>query len=160
MSNKTAHATLRAMRFALPFALAIGFAPCAGASPADASPADASPADAGATDAQEAVAASESVDAFARRQLEDHPRGAASPGSGLELMFTQAEGKARSAYLLVDGRYGKDVRRGDIVKGWTVRAIDSDAVEIDKDGRREKLLLASEATSHQATASTDRAQTR
>lgn len=154
MSNKNATAARRRPPFALATSLstslATSFALLAG-SPLAAT---------GATDARETATASESVDAFARRQLDERMRGGTSSGSGLELMFTQAEGQVRSAYLLVDRRYGKDVRRGDVVKGWTVRAIDSDSVEIGKDGRREKLLLASEVTSDQATASADRAETR
>ncbi|MGI4856931.1 MAG: hypothetical protein ACRYHA_08455 [Janthinobacterium lividum] len=146
MSNKSATAARRTLRLALATAFAIVIAsPTAAADIADAG---------------DATAAGETVDAFARRQLEEQTRGASAPGSGLELMFTQAEGTARSAYLLVDGRYGKDVRRGDIVKGWTIRAIESDAVEIGKDGRREKLLLASEVRPDQATASTGRAENR
>lgn len=109
---------------------------------------------AGATDAPETVATSETVDAFAQRQLAEQARSAASPGNGLELVFTQTEGKTRSAYLLVAGRYGKDVRRGDIVDGWTIRAIEHDFVEIGRNGRRERLLLAGAVRSHRET-STD-----
>ncbi|MGI4856088.1 MAG: hypothetical protein ACRYHA_04025 [Janthinobacterium lividum] len=141
MSSKTLPAARRALSIALMAGAALAYGTADATRTAD--PTDA--ADAG-----------ETVDAFARRQLDAQARGAAASGSGLELVFTQTEGKARSAYLLVDGRYGKDVRQGDTVKGWTIRAIENDAVEILKNGRREKLLLGSEVPAHRPTPADDR----
>ncbi|MGI4984146.1 MAG: hypothetical protein ACRYGL_12610 [Janthinobacterium lividum] len=147
MLNKTLPAARRALSIALLAGLAFAHGAAGATGAGDAA------------DTTDTTDTGETVDAFARRQLDAQAHGAVSSGSGLELVFTQTEGKARSAYLLVDGRYGKDVRQGDIVKGWTIRAIESDAVEIRRNGRREKLLLGSEVPSHRPTPADNRGRT-
>lgn len=139
MSNKAALLALRALACALPLMV---FAGPRGAL--------------GGTDLPAAGAMDETVDTFARRQLDEGANATAASGSGLELIFTQTEGRTRSAYLLVDGRYGKDVRRGDVVKGWTIRAIESDSVDISRNGRRETLLLAGAVPAHPTTSASVR----
>lgn len=88
----------------------------------------------------------ESIDAFARQTLD---RQRVGPGaSGLELVFTQGDDRKNlSAYLLIDGRYGKDVREGANVNGWKVRKIAHDHIDIAKGARSETLMMHSELRS-------------
>jgi hypothetical protein len=86
---------------------------------------------------------SETVDDFARRQLLAADTEAPA-AQGLELVFTQGRGDDRSAYLLVEGRFGKDVKRGDRLRGWRIDAIAADHIELSKPGSRERLLLITE----------------
>lgn len=88
----------------------------------------------------------ESIDAFARQTLDRQRTGPTA--SGLELVFTQGDsGKNVSAYLLIDGRYGKDVSVGASVNGWKVRKIAEDHIEIAKGARSETLMMHSELRS-------------
>ena len=87
--------------------------------------------------------APETVDSFARRQLLASE--ASEPASkGLELVFTQSRGVERSAYLLIDGRFGKEVKRGERLRGWRVERVAVDHIELSKGGVRERVLLGSE----------------
>jgi hypothetical protein len=85
----------------------------------------------------------ETVDQYARRHL-DAQHEVKNDDVCLELVFTQGEGKKRSAYLLIEERYGKDVYVGDSIRGWKVQKIGSDHIDITKGNRRERLLLTTE----------------
>lgn len=63
----------------------------------------------------------------------------ASPA--VRVLFISGAGARRSAYLMLDGVYGKSVTQRDSVGGWHVRAIGSDYVDVERDSERQRLLL-------------------
>ncbi|OHX14817.1 hypothetical protein [Chromobacterium sphagni] len=58
-----------------------------------------------------------------------------------DVVFIQGNGKVRKAYLVVDGRYGKMVREGDVVQSWKVVAVGDDYVDVAHAGKRKRLLM-------------------
>lgn len=102
--------------------------------------------------------AQESIDEFARAHLQsaraeqeakadadaaksDGVAGRAKPRESLELLFIQGVDDVTIAYVRVDGRFGKSVKRGDRVRDWQVAAIGDDYVEVTRAGKTQRLLL-------------------
>lgn len=112
------------------------------------------------------VDAQENIDAFARAHLEaaqaakaqgdakaaasatdvapppsaDTGRQRAEP---FELIYIQGVDAVTVAYVRVDGRFGKTVKRGDRVRDWQVAAIGDDYLDLTRGALRRRLLLPS-----------------
>ncbi|KUM05603.1 hypothetical protein KIF53_13930 [Chromobacterium subtsugae] len=120
-----------------------------------------------------ALACAETIDSFAKNALAPAPAaipgglpplpsqappppvvnsGTALPGKNgssqvFDVVFIQGNGKVRKAYLVVDGRYGKMVREGDVVQSWKVVAVGDDYVDVAHAGKRKRLLMDAGAAS-------------
>ncbi|VVD87265.1 hypothetical protein PMO31116_01410 [Pandoraea morbifera] len=109
------------------------------------------------------ASAEETIDAFARAHLKAsqaaqaakdageaqavHPApgavtaGPVRPDVPPELLFIYGVENTTAAYLRVDGRYGRNVTRGDKVGDWQVVAIGDDFVDVRRGAQRRRLLL-------------------
>lgn len=101
--------------------------------------------------------AEETIDAFARAHLkasqaaiqgdpatanaqdDARPRPEVPP----ELLYIYGVENATVAHLRVDGRYGRNVTKGDKVGEWQIVAIGDDFVDVRRGARRQRLLLPS-----------------
>lgn len=107
--------------------------------------------------------AEETIDAFARAHLKASQAAQAAkdageaqaahkvPGAAVarparpdvppELLFIYGVENTTVAYLRVDGRYGRNVTRGDKVGDWQIVAIGDDFVDVRRGAQRRRLLL-------------------
>ena len=65
----------------------------------------------------------------------------ARPDVPPELLFIYGVENTTVAYLRVDGRYGRNVTRGDKVGDWQIVAIGDDFVDVRRGAQRRRLLL-------------------
>ncbi|UDM18989.1 hypothetical protein [Vogesella sp. XCS3] len=67
-----------------------------------------------------------------------------------DIVFIQGKGNLHKVYLVIDGKYGKLARAGDVVQGWKIQKIGEDFVDISKGKKIKRLLMdAGTATSDQ-----------
>ncbi|WP_150696141.1 hypothetical protein [Pandoraea terrae] len=99
--------------------------------------------------------AEENIDEFARLHLRNAQAAAEKAGNEtvtadqsdqpvskrLELVYIQGVGDATHAYLIVDGQFGKAVRRNESIRHWRVDAIGDDYVDVRRGSERHRLLL-------------------
>ncbi|MBJ7263342.1 MAG: hypothetical protein JHC61_06200 [Burkholderiaceae bacterium] len=97
----------------------------------------------------------ETVDSYAKRLLQHRATqpsedavGTNAPAISMQytspdmhVLFISSAGTRRSAYLVLDGTFGKTVSAHDSVGGWSVQTIGADYVDLDRKGEQRRLLL-------------------